>query len=264
LLHPVLILPFIENFNENENIPLFVRENYTISKHKNNRMFCEYDENKKHRKIYIRTREDDLTHWNIIKIGAFRGNSSSDLTYQVSKSEKDMRNIFVEPVTKHFNFLFEFYKNNNPNNNHVFINKAVDNVSINPDRKLKLYVLSDDNNDYKSLPSFIEQMTSFNKDHYKNQGYNVNVNEVEVDIIDINEIVQQNNVKTLDLLYVDTEGKDYDILNSLCIETLKPSQIMFTHKYMTDDEYASLINKYSCAGYKVVNIDDKDVCLKLI
>jgi FkbM family methyltransferase len=264
LLRPVIILPFIENFNENENIPLFVRENYTISEYKNNRMLCVYDENKKHREIYIKTRVNDLTHWNIIKIGAFRGNSSSDLTYQVSKSEKDMRNIFVEPVTKHFNFLFEFYKNNNPNNNHVFINKAVDNVSINPDRKLKLYVLSDDNNDYKSLPSFIEQMTSFDKDHYKNQGYNVNMNEVEVDVIDINEIVQQNNVKTLDLLYVDTEGKDYDILNSLCLETLKPAQIMFTHKYMTDDEYALLINKYSCVGYRVVNIDDKDVCLKLI
>ena len=263
LLHPVLILPFIDNFDENENIPLFVRENYTISKNKNDRILCEYDENKKHRKIYIKTREDDLTHWNIIKIGAFRGNSSSDLTYQLSKSEKNMRNIFIEPVTKHFNFLFEFYKNNNPNNNHVFINKAVDNVSINPDRKLKLYVLSD-NNDYKSLPSFIEQLTSTDKDHYKNQGYDVDLNEIEVDVIDINEIVQQNNVKTLDLLYVDTEGKDYDILDSLCLDTLKPTQIIFTHKYMTNDEYVLLINRYSCAGYKVVNIDEKDVHIKLI
>ena len=85
----------------------------------------------------------------------------------------------------------------------------------------------------------------------------------EEDSICIDKIIEENEVKSLDLLYVDEE-RGLKILNSLDLCKVKPSYIIFNHIHFNDQIYETLIEMYKNSGYTVIKIDGNNTWLKMI
>ena len=199
--------------------------------------------------------------FNILKIGAFTGNVKNDLIWK--DIQPTMKIIFVEPIQKYFkkleNNLFNYF----PNNKFILINKAVDsreNILKNGD-KVSLYRVAD-TNDFSQLPWWIEQLASTNKDHAKKHGFDVVLEEEKVPVISIDDIINENNVKKLDLLYIDVEGKEYDILMDFDMSKLKPRFIIFEHLHITDEQYNQIIDKFLQNNYEIIKETTDDTYLK--
>jgi FkbM family methyltransferase len=136
---------------------------------------------------------------NIVQIGSHKGNDdlyklikNFDLT-EVSKI------ILVEPQSEFNHFLHENY--------HSY-NHIIENVVINNDEslnKVKFYsCLEDKNKEISSL--------NINHLHKHNQ---TNFIEREFTCMTLNKLLSKHNIKSLDLLFIDAEGFDDKIIESI-------------------------------------------------
>jgi hypothetical protein len=86
----------------------------------------------------------------------------------------------------------------------------------------------------------------------------------------LEDIVKTYEITELDLLFIDTEGHDYEILSALDLNIIKPKKIIFEHKHMEGtnlpigEKYDKLINKFNDFGYKIFNKGLEDTELHLI
>lgn len=201
--------------------------------------------------------------WNVLKLGAFTGNVKNDMLWK--DLQGTMKVIFVEPIKKHFQKLENNIFNYFPNNKFVLVNKAVDsdkNINQNG-REISLYRVSD-SNDFSNLPWWIEQLSSCNPEHVKNHGYEVELEEEKVSVLSVNEIIEEYNVKKLELLHIDIEGKEHDILMDFDVDKLKPLYIVFEHLHITDEQYDEIIDKFEKYNYKIMKETRDDTYLKLM
>lgn len=192
---------------------------------------------------------DNPSYINVLKIGAFKGDVINDeLFLQVNNKTKI---IFVEPITKYYNALVKSYDEKYPQNKFVYINKAVSNKI----GKIKLYCPSI-TNDFKKLPWWIEELTSSNPQHFKDHGYDIDLDCLQVPTTTINQIIEDYNIKSIDYLCVDTEGHDYDILMNMDL-TIKPRFICFEHLHMDgykrqQYKYENLLEHFMKNGYEIL------------
>jgi FkbM family methyltransferase len=197
------------------------------------------------------------THFNILKIGAFKGDNRNDkiinLMKEISEKKLKLKNIYVEPVKEYLDELIINNQKIDSNNEHIYINKAVSNVN----QKLKIYKVSKNNN-FNDYPWWIEQLTTSNKEHYIKHGFkDILLDEIEIDAITINDIVKEYKILSLDLLVIDTEGHDYSIVMSLDFNILRPRYIEFEYLHMTHFEYKKCIEKLEKEGY-FISFQDLD------
>ena len=204
---------------------------------------------------------NDVSHLNILKIGAFKGNVVNDHLFNSITSATSI--IFVEPVTKYFTELVKNYDSKYPNNKFKYLNKAVSNKI----GRLGIYCPSI-TNDFKSLPWWIEQLASCNPEHFKNHGYDIDLDLFHVPTTTINQIVLDNNIKNIDYLCVDTEGHDFDILMDMDLTKMKPTYISFEHLHMDGyknqgEKYDELIKHLTNNNYEIIKKTNDDTYLKL-
>jgi FkbM family methyltransferase len=203
----------------------------------------------------------EQNEWNILKLGAYIGNCKNDLIWKSLKNS--MKVIFVEPIKKHFKKLENNIFNYFPNNNFVLINKAIDSTEniLKNGNEISLYRVAD-SNDFSKLPWWIEQLSSTNKEHVKNHGFEIDLEEEKVPVISLNEIIEENNVKKLELLYIDVEGKEFDIIMDFDVEKLKPLFIIFEHLHVSDEQYNKIIDKFLQNNYEIIKETRDDTYLK--
>ena len=71
-------------------------------------------------------------------------------------------------------------------------------------------------------------------------------------------------------LVIDTEGHDFEILNDLDLNLLRPKKIIFEHKHMegtnkiVGEKYDTILNKLFSFGYVKTHMDTEDTYLELI
>ncbi len=196
----------------------------------------------------------------IIQIGSHIGNTINDPLYNnVDETDKI---IFIEPVPYLFEKLVQNYNEKFPQNNFIFINKAVSNFI----GKIKLTIPSE-KNDFTKLPFFASQLGSINPSHIQMHDARIITDELEVETTTINEIIKEYNILNIDLLHIDTEGHDYVILKNydFCI---KPTKIMFEHKHMDGvfqigKKYNELIKLLNDKNYVVEFKDSEDTVMVL-
>lgn len=195
----------------------------------------------------------------ILKIGAFTGNIQNDELF--GNLSKNTKAIFVEPIPKYFYKLKENYNNKYPNNKFLYINKAVSGAV----GKLQLFSPSETNN-YDKLPWWIEQLASSNKDHCKNHGYDIDLDNLWVNCTTISQLIYEYKIEKLYYLIVDTEGNDYDILINTSFEKFKPKFIKFENMHMDGyktkgDKYKKLIKHLTNYNYKIIYEGEEDTIL---
>jgi FkbM family methyltransferase len=201
----------------------------------------------------------------VLQIGANVGNTKSDCLFNNEFVNKNL--ILIEPVPYLFQSLINNYKEKHSNNYIILLNLAISNKND----TLDLYVPSLKNN-LNSLPSWITELSSTDKDHiYNHTSENfpdLIVDKISVPCLTINKLIQIYTIKEIEFLLVDTEGHDYDILMDLDLTIVKPKKIKFENRHtdgtcIRGQKYNQLMKHLYAHGYTLVEetYEDTTVCL---
>lgn len=164
---------------------------------------------------------------NIIQIGANKG--YDDITDIINHNLPSCL-ILVEPFIEHNESLKECYK-------HI-PNCYIENVAIvdNPDSTtFRLYYHISDTNHINKF-----ELASFNKDHFKKvreKDWNEEgMRERIVPSITINQLFDKYNLLDIDLLYIDTEGFDDKIIESINFDKYNIKEIYYENLHINTNE----------------------------
>ena len=138
---------------------------------------------------------------NFIDIGAFEG-KYTDLIFKI---QEKCRVIMIEPQSKYYLLLKEKYKNNN----------LIKIMKIGISDKEKLLKLKINKHE---ITSTFSQFNDTNKYlNYKAILFNSNLknmttNSENIEVFPLSLILQKNNLDSIDLIKIDTEGHEYEVL----------------------------------------------------
>ena len=189
--------------------------------------------------------DNNLLKNTIIQIGSHIGTNKNDFLY--NNINPNFNYIMIEPVPYLFNKLTEtysFYKNV------VCLNIAISNYNGNID----MYIPSKET-DYSKLIGSMEQshITKFNP--------NCEVEKICVKCKTLNSLIDDLKIKSIEYIYINAEGHDYDILFNFNLSSIKPKNIIFENKYIDKIRYYfhfnisikfnNLLNKFKSNGYSI-------------
>ena len=159
-----------------------------------------------------------------IEIGANDGISWDPLFKFIKKYKWE--GILVEPHPTYYRELVENYTSINPGKIHF------ENVAISDEiGKKELYYFSNINKSDKGY-SLFKCLSSFNKEHllkHCNDNSELEIKSVIVNCTTLNQLIEKYNFPAFDLLLIDAEGFDYEIIQSIDFELIKPRIIFFEH-----------------------------------
>jgi FkbM family methyltransferase len=206
--------------------------------------------------LIISVYHDNPCHYSAVQIGANNGKCPNSRLFE--KITSPLRILFVEPVPRLYEELIKYHNNKYPNNNFIYLNKAVTSKVD----KVKIYYPSK-TNDFAKLPWWIDQLSGTNPDHFKNHRYDIDLDMSYIPTTTFNQICKDLNIKSIDLLSIDTEGCDFDILMSIDFNVIKPKYIIFEHLHMSGyktsgDKYEIVLKYLENNGYRVSHKNEED------
>jgi FkbM family methyltransferase len=199
---------------------------------------------------------------NIIHVGANVGKCylepSDSIRYILFNEVSIYDNcIFVEPIPNLFKQLQENYNTEYPENNFIFINKAVSNAI----GETEMTVASEAN-DFDDLPEWATMLGSIDPQHILKHDIDLIMEKITVPTTTLNEIVNDTSMTSIDLLLVDTEGHDFHILNAYNFSIL-PKRIIFEHFHMPAGDLSALMFKLRLMGYERTGQTELDMDMRL-
>lgn len=202
----------------------------------------------------------------ILQVGSHIGNTGNDPIFSNIENYNDI--ILVEPVPYLFGQLKNNYKMKRNFNTITFLNLAVSNHNGTTD----LYVPSQSNN-FNNLVSWTNQLASVNEAHIKTFVPECIVEKIAVETKTLNSLIKEYNIESIENLFTDTEGHDYEILMDLDLSKLKPKNIWFENKHMDGPKhifdknncprYNELIKHFLEHGYEIVFENSEDTHIRL-
>ena len=212
-----------------------------------------------------RSSSSEMFHIDIFQIGAHIGNSHNDPIYNTDLQDKSL--VLIEPVPFIFKLLKYNYALKHPRQVQ-FLNYA---VSV-YDGEIEMIAPAEDN-DYKETPCFLNQMASVTDKYIKHWQFDrrfpdFKFEKIKVECKRFNTIIKDLNITSIDHLYIDTEGHDYNILIDIDFNILKPNTITFENQYIDGIagkgvKYYDLLKTLKSFGYRVVEEDDEDTTVSL-
>ena len=172
------------------------------------------------------------TDVSVVVIGANDG-PTTDPSFPLLQKNPGWHGVFVEPVP----YLFEKLRRNyGDSGRFTFVNAA---VSSSGGASPFYFVSPDARASDPSLPSWVEQLGSFDRNHIAVQlGGRLQpfILEISVPTITLEELFSRTPQKRADLLVIDTEGHDWKILRQLDLSRWKPSVIVFENCAISDED----------------------------
>jgi FkbM family methyltransferase len=183
-----------------------------------------------------------------VQVGSNDG-LQGDPIHDLIVNRKSWSGIFIEPV----DFLFKrLRKNYGEAERFVF-----ENVAISTEKgSRKFYYVSEKAKSELDLPYWHDQLGSFDKSHITRMlGEEINpyIVEGDVECLPLQEVLDRNRVKAIDLLHIDTEGFDYQVLSQVDIKRYKPLVILFEHHLLTDKEFIQARKLLRRNGYRMLH-----------
>lgn len=186
-----------------------------------------------------------------IQVGANDGKSGDPIFFIVNLLR--ISGVLVEPVP----YVFKKLKINYKDNKKVFL----ENSAISPENSnLDFYFLKESND--ASIPGWYDQLGSFNLDvikKHKNDIKNFDelLTSVKIPTTNFLKILNKFNIPYFDLIFIDTEGYDFEIVKTIPFDKFLPSIIIFEHKHLNEKDFKSSVDLLSSKGYKMFKtIDD--------
>lgn len=193
----------------------------------------------------------------ILQIGAGVGNTNNDLVYPILLENKNFAAILVEPNPKCFEILKQTYPKES------YPNVILENLAVGSENKNSLLYVDN----YEEEGTSQHASLSLEHQHKHHHGVSDKISAIEVETITLKGLISKYNLTEIDLLVTDTEGNDFNILNSYDFSA-KINHIIFesihtdgAHK--KGQNYHILIKKLVNLGYELTKEDGENSFLKL-
>ncbi len=178
------------------------------------------------------------------QVGANDGKSGDPFFYIIKFL--NWKGIMFEPVP----YVFEKLKNNYQDNKNIILENSALTSSI---EKLNFYFLKKSNN--PNLPDWYDQIGSFNlsvlEKHKKAiPDFENLLTHTEVKTTNFNKVIEKYKIKNIDLVFIDTEGYDYEVVKMIPFNLINPSMILFEHKHLSNKDLKDSLKLLSSLGYK--------------
>jgi FkbM family methyltransferase len=147
----------------------------------------------------------------IVQIGSNDGDDS--VRQFINKNQNNIELVvLVEPIP----FILDKLKENYKDFNNVFI----ENIAISDDELEKFTLYYEEGSNY--------ELSSFRKQHLIDCNCSLEkIKSIDVDCLTINQLFEKYSIDTLDYLYIDTEGLDVHIINSIDFNKFKIKNLIF-------------------------------------
>ena len=165
-----------------------------------------------------------------------------------------------------FEKLKENYDNQYPNNSFIFINNAI----MSSIGKEKMHQILDENVTEDILADWTNQLSSFDKNNVPRHFFpeptlkDLILTEIDVETTTLNNIIEEYNIESIELLLIDVEGCEYDILMNSDFSLVKPVQIFYEFLHLTFDENRDIQMYLSKFGYQNVDKDNDSMIMEIV
>lgn len=219
----------IELINTNR-IPITITRNNSNKKIEKN--LCNLIEANLHNQFYF------------LQIGANDGYSFDPIHHLIK--EHRLKGLCIEPIKDYFNELKTTYKN--------YPNVSLLNAAITENNgNIEMYKVKSSS---KNLPVWTKGIASIDKEHHKKT--NIENEHIEIEIVEsitFKSLINRFKITHIDLLVIDTEGYDFNIIQMIDFQKLKPKIIFLEHLYnyrkIADVKLGNLVTKFQDLGYLV-------------
>ena len=193
----------------------------------------------------------------LVVIGAHNASGLEELI-----NNQTQKVLLIEPVHYNFNSLKEkFHSNKN-----VLLEKA--GVSDSSEQK-KFYFVKQDSIT-KLGKEWASGIGSFKKQHlldHHRKRFKITEEDIEIDEIQIktfSDVCKKYNITEIDFLFIDTEGHDYNIINSIDFSNIKINKIKFEYKHLDgtfvyEKNLLKLKNMFKELKYIETEFDDENI-----
>ena len=194
-----------------------------------------------------------------IQIGACDG-ESFDPIFKLIKNNK-WQGVLVEPIPRYFNKLKDNYKNSKGLH---FVNKAIGNGND----KVTMYTISEEGLNFLpkwtiGISSIRDDKNALSESYWKTEDAKQHIKRgvtyelikkyteaIEVDSIRFMDLLDEFEIKDLDLLQIDAEGFDFEIIKQIDFDKIVPKIIHFEFNSLTETEKKECKKLLENNGYK--------------
>lgn len=175
----------------------------------------------------------------------------------------DWKGILVEPLPH----IFKRLKANYAEISHrlIFENAAVSQQ----EGVLPMYFINTlENPGEKGLPDWYELIASLDKDFLLSQipevpNAEAMVDQMEVPCLSVKSICDKHDVGRLDFMHVDAEGHDFDVIQSVDLDSYCPYIIIYEHDHMSAEEWQECSDYLAKWGFDSLQIQRDTWCVRL-
>lgn len=181
-----------------------------------------------------------------VQIGSNDGVHGDPLCSMI-KRNTSWKGIFVEPV----DYLFSRLKQNYGYAERFVFEKA----AIGPrDQSAAFYYVSEKAKEAlgDTLPDWYDQLGSFSRDHIIKHMDGIlepYIVEERMQCVHLQDLLDKQNVKRVDLLHVDTEGFDFVVLSQFDFRKYRPYVVLYEHKHLAERDQKKARSLLRKAGY---------------
>jgi FkbM family methyltransferase len=194
-----------------------------------------------------------------VQVGANDG-VKADPIHDLIAGNKNWNGIFIEPIGS----IFQRLKHNYANSDRFIF----ENVAISAKKETRaFYYLSEKAGLEASLnlPFYFDQLGSFDKNHLlKHFDGRIEpfIIEEEMECVPLQEVLDRNQVATVDLLHIDVEGFDYQVLAQVDFARYKPLAILYEHKHLLAEELVKAEFLLEASGYRLFRYDADTLAIR--
>lgn len=183
-----------------------------------------------------------------VEVGANDGSEQSKTAELIKKGWKA---LLIEPCSYYYDKLVDRYADNDQVLCH--------NVAIaSQECDKEMFYIHPDEIVAKGLPAWAGLLGSFSLEHIRKHIFDPNIQIVKetVRCISLNDSLKTNDIKDIDLLSVDAEGADYDVIQTIDLDTYKPRYIEIEIKHLSRSDLKALKGLLSAKDYAVASLTD--------
>jgi FkbM family methyltransferase len=182
-----------------------------------------------------------------VKVGANDGISGDPVSDILFAHEK-WKGLLIEPVP----FVFDRLRKNFGDSRKYIVEQVA--IGASTGKATFYYVDGKAIDSLPDLPTWYDQLGSFNKDHIARHLDGVLtpfILECQVDVLSLPEVLKRNGIQDVHLLHIDCEGYDYEVLKTIDLASAAPAAILIEYKHLLDDDAMELLHHLRRHEYSV-------------
>ena len=202
---------------------------------------------------------EEAQDFSLVLIGAHSGLKTQQFVFEASLQGKV---CLVEPTPHLFAKLQKRWIQNQQV---TLVNKA---VYLRDSDEIDFYSMDESANLHRD---YGDQLGSFNPEHAESHVKDLKqyVQKISVTGISLTSLFEEIDCRSIDILFLDTEGYDCMILNSYDFAEIKPKQILFEHKHSDGvnrigKNFADLVRHLEKHNYRIQILDDENALARLL